>query len=80
MSPGDDRLNKSRGTIHAFDLIDLTEDEVVRWLKDFRAIAAMRFTSREDGHPENLPTLLLTFDKPTRPNKIELDYVTYHIR
>ena len=76
----DDRLNKSRGTIHAFDLIDLTEDEVVGWLKDFGVVAAKRFTRRVDGHPENTPTLLLTFDKPTCPNKIELDYVTYHIR
>ena len=76
----DERLNKSRGTIHAFDLLELTEDEVVGWLKDFGVIAAKRFTRRVDGHPENTPTLLLTFNKPTCPNKIELDYVTYHIR
>ena len=28
---------------------------------------------------ENTPTILLTFDKPSCPTKIELDYVTYHI-
>ena len=76
----DDRLNKSRGTIHAFDLIELTEDEVVGWLKDFGVVAAKRFTRRVDGLTENTPTLLLTFNKPTCPNKLELDYVTYHVR
>ena len=76
----DDRLNKSRGTIHAFDLIELTEDEVVGWLKDFGVVAAKRFTRRVDGFTENTPTILLTFNKPTCPNKLELDYVTYHVR
>ena len=33
-----------------------------------------------DGNPENTPTLLLTFNKQTCPHKIELDYVTYHVR
>ena len=30
----DSRLNQSRGTIHAADLIELSEDEVVHWLED----------------------------------------------
>ena len=76
----DGRLNSSRGTIHAFDLIELTEDEVVGWLRDFGVIAAKRFTRRINGCLENTPTLLLTFNKPTCPTKLELDYVTYHVR
>ena len=74
------RLNTSRGAIHAFDLIELTEDEVVGWLQEFGVIAAKRFTRRVDGRVENTPTILLTFNKPTCPIKIELDYVTYHVR
>ena len=66
----DDRLNKSRGTIHAFDLIELTEDEVVGWLKDFGVVAAKRFTRRVDGLTENTPTILLTFNKPTNWSSI----------
>ena len=61
----DSRLNTSRGTNHAFDLIELTEEEVVGWLKDFGVIAAKRFTRRVDGHQENTPTILLTFNKLT---------------
>ena len=76
----DSRLNSSRGTIYAFDLIELTEDEVVGWLRDFGVIAAKRFTRRVNGCRENTPTILLTFNKPTCPSKLELDYVTYHVR
>ena len=76
----DGRLNSSRGTTDAFDLMELTDDEVVGWLRDFGVIAAKRFTRRSNGCLENTPTLLLTFNKPTCPNKLELDYVTYHVR
>lgn len=76
----DGRLNSSRGTISAYDLIELTEDEVVGWLMDFGVTAAKRFTRRVDGCIENTPVLLLTFNRPTCPTKLELDYVTYHVR
>lgn len=76
----DARLNKSRGTIHAYDLIELSEEEVVGWLQDFGVVAAKRFTRTVGGHTENTPTLLLTFNRPTCPQKLEFDYVTYHVR
>ena len=75
----DKRLNTSRGTIRAYDLEDLTDDEVAGWLRDFGVIGAKRFTRRVNGKVENTPTILLTFDKPTCPAKLELDYVTYHV-
>lgn len=76
----DVKLNVSRGTIHAYDLIDLTEDEVVHWLAEFDVTAAKRFTKRVGDQVENTPTILLTFDKPTCPSKLVLDYVTYHVK
>ena len=76
----DSRLNSSRGTIYAYDLIELNEDEVVGWLREFGVTAAKRFTRRVDGCTVNTPTLLLTFNRPTCPNKLELDYITYHVR
>ena len=76
----DARLNRSRGTIHAYDLIELSEEEVVGWLKDFGVVAAKRFMRTVGGHTENTPTLLLTFNRPTCPNKLEFDYITYHVR
>ena len=75
----DERLNMSKGTIHAYDLIDLSEDEVVGWLREFGVVGAKRFTRKNNGNVENTPTLLLTFDAPSCPNKLQLDYVTYHV-
>ena len=76
----DDRLNQSRGTIQAYDLLDLSKDEVVRWLREFGVVGARRFTRKSNGTVENTATLLLTFDKPSCPTKLQLDYVTYHVQ
>lgn len=76
----DDKLNVSKGTIHAYDLQELTEDEIVHWLQDFGVIGAKRFTKKVSGQEENTPTVLLTFNRPTCPDKIQLDYVTYHVK
>ena len=76
----DEKLNTSRGTIHAFDLIDLSEDEIGQWLEDFGVVGVKRFTKRVNERTENLPILLLTFDRPSCPVKLELDYVTYHVK
>lgn len=76
----DDKLNISRGTIHAYDLIELSEEEVVQWLSDYGVTHAKRFTRRVGGLVEGTPTLLLTFNMPSCPTKIELDYVTYQVK
>ena len=75
----DERLNTSRGTIRAYDLEDLSEEEVVTWLKDFGVVGAKRFTKKVNGRVENTPTLLLTFNRPSCPPKLQFDYVTYHV-
>ena len=76
----DDKLNVSRGTIHAYDLLELSEEEVVQWLSEYGVTNAKRFTRRVGGTVENTPTLLLTFDMPSCPTKIELDYMTYQVK
>ena len=76
----DEKLNQSRGTINASDLIDLSEDEIVRWLGDFGVVAARRFTKKVGNHTEKTPIVLLTFSRPTCPTRIELDYVVYQVR
>ena len=73
------KMNQSRGTIHAYDLVDLTETEIVSWLGEFGVVGARRYTRKTNGVVENTPRVLLTFDKPTCPTKLELDYVTYHV-
>ena len=75
----DPKLNSSRGTITAYDLLELTESEVVGWLRDFGVTGARRFTRRANGKTENTATILLTFDTPSCPSKLELDYITYHV-
>ena len=77
----DPKLNISKGTIHAYDLQELSEDELVQWLSDFGVVGAKRFTKTVDGgRVLPTPTVLLTFDMPTCPQKLELDYVTYHVK
>lgn len=76
----DEKLNQSKGTIHAFDLIDLTEDEIVHWLADFGVVSARRFTRKVGDHVEKTPTVLLTFNRPSCPSRLEFDYVVYHVR
>ena len=76
----DPKLNVSRGTIHAYDLLELSEEEVVHWLSEFGVTNAKRFTRKVGGKVEGTPTLLLTFDRPSCPSKLELDYITYHVK
>ena len=74
------KMNQSRGTIHAYDLVDLTETKIVSWLGEFGVVGARRYTRKTNGVVENTPRVLLAFDKPTCPTKLELDYVTYHVQ
>ena len=76
----DQKLNTSRGTIRAYDLEDLSDDEIVQWLGEFGVVQAKRFTRRVAGNTVPTPTVLLTFDMPTCPEKIQLDYITYHVK
>ena len=74
------RLNTSKGTIHAYDLVDLTEEEVGRWLQEFGVINVRRISRKVGGQSQNTPTLILTFDKPTCPTQLVFDYTVYKVR
>ena len=76
----DARLNVSKGTIHAYDMIDLPEDEVVGWLSEFGVVGAKRITRKVGDHTENTPTIILTFDRPSCPTRLVFDYVSYPVR
>ena len=76
----DQRLNQSKGVIHAPDLLSLSEEEVCHWLKPFGVAAVRRFTKKVGDQTQPTPTLLLTFSKPACPPHLELDYVRYQVR
>ena len=76
----DSKLNMSKGTIYAPDLIGLSEDEIVGWLAEFGVVAARRFTKWVNGIKENTPLILLTFGMPSCPMKLTFDYVSYQVR
>ena len=76
----DKRLNVSRGTILAHDLTDVCESEIVSWFEGFGVVSAKRFTKRVNGKTENTPIILLTFDRPTCPAKLDFDYVSYKVK
>ena len=63
----DQRLNQSKGVIHAPDPLSLSEEEVCHWLKPFGVAAVRRFTNKVVDKPQPTPTLLLTFSKPVHP-------------
>lgn len=75
-----ERLNESKGTIYAHDLTELSEEEIVRWLREFGVKSAKRITRRAGPRTENTPLLILTFDQPKCPTKLQLDYVLYEVR
>lgn len=76
----DKRLNSSKGTVHSYDLEDLSETELVEWLADFGVIEAKRFTKKINGKVVQTPTVLLTFDSPSCPERLQLDYITYTVK
>lgn len=76
----DQRLNQSKGTVHAYDLMDLSDEDIVGWFSEFGVVSAKRFTRKVENHTEKTPTILLTFDKPSCPSRLEFDYITYQVR
>ena len=76
----DTKLNVSKGTILAHDLQELSDEEITQWLSEYGVTGAKRFVKKEGDKLVPTPTVLLTFDMPTCPQRITLDYVTYHVR
>ena len=74
------RMNTSRGTIYAYDLIELPEEEIVKWLEGFGVVGARHFTRMDKGKRVTTPTVLLTFNKPKCPTRLVFDYITYQVR
>lgn len=73
--------NISKGTIFAPDLLHLDENEVVGWLAAYGVVEARRtMKTARSGEKTKTPILLLTFDSPTCPDKIQLDYMSYSVR
>ena len=75
-----DKLNESKGTIYAHDLIDLSEEEVVWWLKEYGVVGVRRITKRVGPRTLNTPLLILTFDRPECPTHLNFDYISYEVR
>ena len=75
-----ERMNTSRGTIYAPDLVDLSEEEVLGWLKEFGVTAVKQVRrSTKDGEV-GTPLFVLTFCRNKVPEDIKLDYVRYKVR
>lgn len=76
-----EKLNTSKGTIFAPDLIELEEGEILEWMAEYGVKEVRRFTKKtREGKTENTPILLLTFDSSSCPEKIKLDYISYTVR
>ena len=64
------KLNMSRGTIHAPDLMELREPEIVGWLSGFGVVEG--FTKWVDGHKQPTPLILLAFNRPNCSRQLSL--------
>ena len=70
----------TRGTIYAYDLVELPESEDVRWLQEFGVIGAKRMVNRVGAKVKNIPLWILTFNMPLCPTHLKFDYMSYQVR
>lgn len=64
----------SRGVIFSYDITDLTAEEILKELKSQIVINVKFITRRLDGHDGYTPTLILTFNSPTSPERVKIIY------
>ena len=72
-------LNSSKGVIRTRDLGDLDEEEIASELRDQGVLSIRRITIKKDGNIINTNTYILTFSKPSPPEKLRIRYLSVHV-
>ena len=68
-------MNTSKGVIRCRDLAGVSDEEILRELKQHGVDAAKRIIVKKDGKTIETDTIVLTFNKPTLPTKIPVAYL-----
>ena len=72
-------LNSSKGVIRTRDLGDLDEEEIASELRDQGVLSVRRITIKKDGNIINTNTYILTFSKPSPPERLRIGYLSVHV-
>ena len=72
-------LNSSKGVIHIRDLGDLDEEEIASELRDQGVLSVRRIIIKKDGNIINTNTYILTFSKPSPPERLRIGYLSVHV-
>lgn len=75
-----EKLNESKGTIYAEDLMDLEEQDVVDGLKEYGVREAKQIKRKVGNREVKTPLFVLTFDLMVPPSRIQMDYSSYPVR
>lgn len=75
-----EKMNSSRGTIYAYDLVDLGEEGVLGWLKEYGVTGVHQVKRKTREGEVGTPCFVLTFNRSRVPEDIKLDYVRYKVR
>lgn len=72
-------LNSCKGVIRCRELDDISEEEIVTELAPQGVTAVKRITIRKRDETIKTNTYILTFDKPTLPDKISVGYLKVNV-
>ena len=72
-------LNSSKGVIRTRDLGDMDEEEIASELRDQGVLSVRRITIKKDGNIINTNTYILTFSKPSPPERLRIGYLSVHV-
>ena len=71
-------LNSSKGVIHTRDLGGLDEEEIASELRD-QGMLSVRITIKKVGNIIPTNTYILTFSKPSPPERLGIGYLSVHV-
>lgn len=66
------RLNKRRCVISCRETQNMTEEELLNWMKDEGVVAVKRITRMENGNRVNTPSTIITLEGTVVPNHINV--------
>ncbi|XP_064464703.1 uncharacterized protein LOC135376022 [Ornithodoros turicata] len=73
-------LNTSRGVIAVSELIDVPVEEILLNLKDQDVIDVRKIKIRKNNEYITTRNIILTFDRPTLPQKLKVGYLSAEVR
>ncbi|XP_064475742.1 uncharacterized protein LOC135389638 [Ornithodoros turicata] len=73
-------LNTSRGVISVSELIDVPVEEILINLKDQDVIDVRKIKIRKNNEYITTRNIILTFDRPTLPDKLKVGYLSADVR